>query len=63
MSKFIVKQVHLGNSFYLRSTAWTGDITRADRFETVEAAQAKFEKAKMFMKAKQIKAVTIEQEA
>ena len=55
----IVTLIHLGNTFYLRSTVWTSERDRATMFATVEAAQAGLNKAKQFMKAKQFRAAAI----
>lgn len=57
---FIVKLIHLGNTFYLRSTVWTSDPERASEFASEEAAKAGLEKARKFMKASQFKAAKIE---
>ena len=35
----------LGETFYLRSTIWTADRSRADEFETEEPAAAQLAKA------------------
>lgn len=53
--------MHLGNTFWLKSTVWTGNFESAKVFDTIEQAQAAFNKAKTFMKAAQIKNVTIKE--
>lgn len=57
----IVKLVHLGNTFYLRSTVWTSERERATEFPSAEAAQAQLDKAKQFMKAAQYRAARVEE--
>jgi hypothetical protein len=57
---FIVKLIHLGNTFYLRSTVWTSDPARASEFASEEAAKAGLEKAKKFMKASTAREAKIE---
>ena len=39
-----------GEFYYLRSTIWTSDRSRADQFVTEESAQIQLEKAKKFMR-------------
>jgi hypothetical protein len=56
---FIVTVNTTGLPHFLRSTIWTADINRADKFETMEAATAALAKAKKFMKATTFKAAKI----
>lgn len=59
---YVVKLVNNGLPFYLRSTVWTGELDRATRFETREAAQAGLDKARQFMRRKtDAKRATIEE--
>lgn len=55
----LVKLIHNGNAFYLRSTVWTSALDRATVFASQEAAQAGLLKAKQFMKAAQFKAARV----
>lgn len=48
-----------GVDYFLRSTIWTSEVTRADPFDTREKAQAALDRAKKFMKAKTYKAARI----
>jgi bisphosphoglycerate-independent phosphoglycerate mutase (AlkP superfamily) len=50
-----------GERFPLRGTVWAFSMDRAQRFETVEQAQAALLKAKQFMKAATFKKAVIEQ--
>lgn len=56
---YIVTLNHLGNKFFLRSTIWTADVDRAQKFDTKEAAAEQLNKAKKFMKAAQFKAARV----
>lgn len=49
----------LGNDFWLRTTVWTVDPERANRFPTKEAAQAAIDKAAKFHPARQMKLAQI----
>jgi 3-hydroxy-3-methylglutaryl CoA synthase len=61
---FIVTVVHNGNMVPLRGTVWAFDMSRAQKFDTCEAAMAALEKARKFMKASVYKkAVVIQLEA
>lgn len=56
---YVATLPHLGNTFYLRSTVWTGERSRATVYATAEEALTAVNKAKPFMKAKQFRAVAI----
>ena len=58
---FIVTVIVNGTKWPLRGTVWAYDMSRAQKFETREAAQAALNKAKQFMKACIYKAAVIEQ--
>jgi len=58
---FIVTVIHNGTKWPLRGTVWAMDMSRAQRFETRDAAQAALNKAKPFMKARLFKAAQIEE--
>jgi hypothetical protein len=60
MTKFIVTLRHNGNLFYLRSTVWTSEASRATIYDTEAGAVVARAKAKMFMKVTQWKASRIE---
>lgn len=59
--KFLVqtRMPNDGEMFYLRSTIWTRDIERADRYDTHKQACAAIERAKRFNKVKIMKAAQI----
>ncbi len=58
---FVVTLRHNGNLFFLRSTVWTSEQSRATTFATQAEADAGRAKAKQFMKAAQFKAAKIEE--
>ena len=57
--KFIVTVENGGTTWFLRSTIWTSEFDRADKYADRVAAQAAFDKAKQFMAAKIRKAAVI----
>lgn len=58
---FIVTLLHNGQKWPLRGTVWAFDMSRAQKFETRELAQAALNKARVFMPAKQFKNAVIEE--
>ena len=58
---FIVTVENGGYEWFLRSTVWTSDRDRANKFATRELAQAALLKAKQFMKAAHFKKARIEE--
>jgi Mg2+/Co2+ transporter CorC len=60
-SQMLVSLNHNGAVFFLRSTIWTADKSRATVFTTESDAIAGLAKAKQFMKAAQFKAARIVQ--
>ena len=56
---YVVTLNHKGNTFWLRSTIWTADQTRAQQFESEEAARTQLAKAKKFMRVAQFNAAQI----
>jgi hypothetical protein len=63
MASFIVTVVHNGNEVPLRGTVWAFDMSRAQKFESRDAAQAALLKAKQFMKASVFKKAVIKEVA
>ena len=45
--------------WYLRGTTWTGDLARANHFDSREAAQTSLDNAKKFMKARDYRTAQI----
>ena len=58
---YIIKQLYLGNTFYLRSTIFTSHRDRADEFATVKEAEQALMKASKFMKKSQYNSCIIEE--
>jgi hypothetical protein len=56
---FIVKITNAGGDYFMRRTTWAGDIDRADRFETREAAQTALTNNRKFTKPAMFKAARI----
>lgn len=59
MNKFIITVANAGHMFYLRKTVWTGELERADRFDTESDARTALDKASKFMKVSVYKASKI----
>lgn len=56
---YIVKVFNGGETWFLRSTVWTSDMSRASRFATAEDARKALDAAKKFMKARIYKAAAV----
>lgn len=59
-TKYIVTVIYNGQKWPLRGTVWAFDMSRAQQFDTAEAAQAALDKAKRFMKPSLFKKARIE---
>jgi hypothetical protein len=56
---FIVKITNAGGDYFMRRSIWTGDIDRADRFATREAAQTALTSNRKFTKPAMFKAARV----
>ena len=59
--QYIVTLMHNGEKWPLKRTTWAYSMDRAQKFSSVEEAQAQLDKAKKFMKAATYKAAQIEE--
>jgi hypothetical protein len=60
---FVVTVTINGTEWPLRGTVWAFDMSRAQKFETREAAEAALLRAKKFMKASVFRAAVIKDAA
>lgn len=57
--QYVAKITNNGEEYWLKGTTWTFTTTRADKFDSIEKAQAGLERARKFTQPKLFKTASI----